>query len=180
MSTPLHCTPPLPPNSSCPACIANTVTACCAVLKHSQCAVLQCCQCCHVPPCCRWLIVALTLFLLSFVSPVIRHGSWNQSMHRTMVLLTIIQSPLLLLASSPSLVHVAVAAAACRFAPLCRQCCHASITATVVSRLLSLLASFCCRGTNFEALLFLHDTVTMAGLCHSLGNAHGIFAVTAG
>jgi len=101
-------------------------------------------------------------------------------MHRTTVLLTIIQSPLLLLASSPSLVRVAVAAAACHFAPLCRQCCRASITATVVSRLLSLLASFCCSGTNFEALLFLHDTVTMAGLRRSLGNAHGIFAVTAG
>ena len=124
-------------------------------------------------------LLSLVDCCFDFVSPVIRHGSWNQSMHRTTVLLTIIQSPLLL-ASSPSLVHVAVAAAACRFAPLCRQCCHASITATVVSRLLSLLASFCCSGTNFEALLFLHDTVTMAGLCHSLGNAHGIFTVTVG
>jgi len=62
-------------------------------------------------------------------------------MHCTTALLTMIQSPLLLIAFPPSLVCVAVAATACRAAPLCCQCWRTSTIATVVPWPLSLLAS---------------------------------------
>jgi len=89
-----------------------------------------------MPPCCHWLIVAL-----DFVSPVIHCSCCKQSLHCTTALLAMMQSPLLLLASPPSLVCVAVAATARRAAPLYCQCWPTSIIATVVPWPLSLLAS---------------------------------------
>ncbi len=176
----LHCPPILVAGF-----MANTVTACCAVLKHSQCAALQCCQCCHVPSCCHWLIVALTLFLLSSIMAAVTSQCTAQQCCWQWCSLS---PPLLHLASCHSLACVAVGATACCTAPLYCQCWCTSTFATVVPWLLSLLASFCCSGTNLWSLAFLHvlflllflqATVTVAGLHHSVGNADGIFAVTA-
>jgi len=88
-------------------------------------------------------------------------------MHRTIVSSTMMQSPLQLLASSPSSFCVAAAVTTRQTAPLSWQYWCAAMIPTVVPRPLSLLAGLCRSGTNcFCSLVFLPFLSSCCFLCH--------------